>query len=281
MSINCNYCFLSFIQSAGFNIRKSNAFVKRLANYVIKRYGGSLVIQKTVQELLFDGYDDPLLDFLKKLNKFNVPFQKFGWFAERNLSATYDGYFEINTGQRDIRSMGLLNHWNYNNVTKYYHGDCSKVKGSAGELWPVDMNATGDITVFVTDVCRPLTLAYANDYETYGVVGSKWIGDYRVFDNGQLYPPNSCYCTGDKSSCPDLLPGVQNISDCRFGAPVFVSFPHFYLADPSYVNAVDGIRPQASLHEFSLALEPKTGIPLDVAARLQINILLQPIPGIR
>lgn len=271
------------LQSAAYNIRKSNILLKKLANLLITRFGAQLVITKTVKELLFDGYDDPLLDFLKKLNmsKFNIPFKKFGWFAERNESSTYDGHFEILTGEKDINRMGLMTQWNNGNTTKYYHADCSKVSGTSGELWPVDMNPTGNITVFVEDVCRPMTLSYATDYERFGVVGSKWIGDNKVFDNGQNYPPNSCYCTGYQSSCPDLLPGVQNISDCRFGAPVFVSFPHFYLADPSYVDAVDGVHPDGNLHEFFLALEPRTGIPLEVAARLQINILLQPISGIR
>lgn len=255
--------------------------VQKLANILINRLAGKIVVTKTVKELLFDGYDDKLLDFLKTLKRYPIPFKKFGWFVERNLSSSYDGHYEINTGETDIRQMGMLRRWNNNNVTKYFHDDCSKIQGTSGELWPVQMNAKGNITFFVSDVCRSLTLNYANDFERLGIVGSKWLADYRVFDNGQNYPPNSCYCTGEKSSCPDLLPGVQNMSDCRFGAPVFASFPHFYLADPSYVNALDGIKPEASQHEFYLALEPNTGIPLDIAARLQINILLQPIKNIK
>lgn len=252
-----------------------------MANYLINRLGAAMVIRKTVRELLFDGYDDPLLDILKKWKKFNIPFSKFGWFVERNDSSTYDGHFQIFTGQRNLRQMGILSQWNFSNKTKFYHDDCSMIKGTTGELWPVDLNATGDITVFITDICRSLTLSYANNYERLQVFGSKWIGNKRVFDNGENYPPNSCYCTGVRSSCPDLLPGVQNISDCRFGAPVFVSFPHFYLADPSYVNSIQGIQPETRLHEFYLALEPKLGIPLEVAARLQINILLQSISDIK
>lgn len=75
------------------------------------------------------------------------------------------------------------------------------------------------------------------------------MGDNRVFDNGQTYTPNSCYCTG--ASCPDLLKGVHNMSDCRFGAPVFASFPHFYLADSAYVRALEGMNPDQSKHEVN------------------------------
>lgn len=69
------------------------------------------------------------------------------------------------------------------------------------------------------------------------------------------------------------------MSDCRYGAPIFASFPHFYLANASYLNAVTGLSPNQSKHEFAISLEPITGIPLDVDAKLQINTLIQPISG--
>lgn len=238
-----------------------------------------LTVTKTVRELLFNGYNDTLLTFLKKYPLPGVklpPFDKFGWFVERNLSSTFDGNFEMYSGQEDILKMGLLTKWNHVTKTQYYHGECSDVNGTSGELWPMHMNATKDITFFVSDLCRPITLSYEQPHELYGITGSRWVGNYRVFDNGQKYPPNSCYCTGDQSSCPDLLSGVHNMSDCRYGAPAFASFPHFYLADTAYANAVSGLKPNKSEHEFSLSLEPNTGIPLEVDAKIQINVLIQP-----
>lgn len=265
-----------------FAIRHQNYLIRKLVNELILKSRGGLTVTKTVREWCFDGYDDPLLDLIKVLHlpQFKIPFSKFGWFVERNNSKTFDGRFEIFTGQDDITKLGMLTNWNGKKTSGYYYDDCSKVMGTTGEIWPVGINPTGNITVFVTDICRPITLNYQQPHDKFGLVGSRWIGDYRVFDNGQLYPPNSCYCTGLRSSCPDVLTGVHNASDCRFGAPVFASFPHFYLADKSYVNAVTGLKPNQSLHEFSISLEPKTGIPLSVAAKLQINILLQPITGI-
>lgn len=243
---------------------------------------GSLTVTKTVGELLFDGYNDPILRTLKTLNlpQFKVPFSKFGWFVERNNTPTFDGRFEIRTGQDDIKTVGLMTQWNYSNKTKFYRDGCSQVNGTSGELWPVDMDPTADITLFISDLCHSLTLDYEQEHTRFGVTGSRWVAGKKVFDNGEAYPENACYCTGPQSSCPDLLTGVQNISDCRFGAPVFASFPHFYLADPAYVKGVSGMEPNRSKHLFSLALEPHTGIPLEVEARLQINILLQPIDGI-
>lgn len=50
--------------------------------------------------------------------------------------------------------------------------------------------------------------------------------------------------------------GLFNVSSCRFGAPVFMSFPHFYNADPFYSQQVDGMKPDKNKHEFFVALEP-------------------------
>lgn len=77
-----------------------------------------------------------------------------------------------------------------------------------------------------------------------------------------------------------LLSGVMNVSACRFGAPVFISFPHFYAADPYYLQFVDGLKPNKSKHEFHITMEPDTAIPLEVAARLQVNVMVRQSPNI-
>lgn len=40
------------------------------------------------------------------------------------------------------------------------------------------------------------------------------------------------------------------------GAPVVLSFPHFYFADSSYLNAVEGLQPNSSIHSFHIDVEP-------------------------
>lgn len=40
------------------------------------------------------------------------------------------------------------------------------------------------------------------------------------------------------------------------GAPIVVSFPHFYQADPKYINAIDGLNPNKEEHETYLDLQP-------------------------
>lgn len=269
--------------TVAYAVRHDDALVKLGVNAIMSLRGGSLFVTHTVGEFLYDGYEDPLLTFLKETNSelFVIPFDKFGWFVDRNNSWSYDGVFNMNTGETDITKMGMLNKWNDETTTPFYSGGCSAINGTTGELWPPKQNTEGDLTLFVSDICRSVSLAPSQEeVERHGVTGFKWIGDDRVFDNGENYPPNTCFCTGPESDCPDLKSGVYNVSDCRFGAPAFISYPHFYLGDPSYVDAFDGLNPSQEKHEFSMALEPNTGIPVEVNAKLQVNILLQPISGI-
>jgi len=97
----------------------------------------------------------------------------------------------------------------------------------------------------------------------------------KTVDNGTIYPENICFATGE--SVPS---GVMNMSACRYGSPVFMSFPHYYAADPYFLNQIEGLKPSKEKHEFYMTLEPMTGIPLDVAARFQINMLIRPIPNV-
>lgn len=151
----------------------------------------------------------------------------------------------------------------------------SKKQITTGEPWPLGMDPTGEISVFIMDICRPVTLSYDSEYVHNGVKGSRWVVDDRAFDNGEKYPENKCYCTGNP--CPDLMAGVQNMSDCRFGGPIFASFPHFYLGDKYYSESMmTGMHPNKSEHEFSIVVEPNCGSPLKTDAKLQINVLIEP-----
>lgn len=90
------------------------------------------------------------------------------------------------------------------------------------------------------------------------------------------YKEQKCFDLGENS--PN---GIRNVSECRFGAPAFLSLPHFYLADKSLQDRVQGLNASADLHKLYMEIEPTTGLPLKVHARAQINILIQPIKGIK
>jgi hypothetical protein len=104
--------------------------------------------------------------------------------------------------------------------------------------------------------CRSMMLEYSGTKVIEGIESYVYTGGRHLLDNGDLYPDNKCFCSNKPREDPCALPtGVANVSLCRYGAPAFVSYPHFYLSDPSYMELID--MPNATDSDmFSLTLEP-------------------------
>jgi len=143
-------------------------------------------------------------------------------------------------------------------------------------------------------------LQFIETMKLEGITGNKYIGTKDMFDNGESVPSRRCFCPN--GNCGPS--GTLNISSCKFGAPAFVSMPHFYLADPSYTENITGMSPDKQKHELVVVLEPvsifhkcykqkvcneyytkkilkTSGVPLMVKAQLQLNLLLEPVTNMR
>ena len=97
-----------------------------------------------------------------------------------------------------------------------------------------------------------MTLDYTKDVKKNGVTFYRFAGTEKMFASVEENPENWCFCSGGVCN-PS---GVTNSSTCRFGAPAFVSFPHYFLADSFFQDQVEGLNPQIDLHEFHVDLEP-------------------------
>lgn len=231
---------------------------------------------KTVAELLFQGYNDPILHYAKKFG-FKVPYDKFGWFYPRNGSSTYDGYFEMNTGAADIMHLARMEQWDNVTQTQYYQSYCGMVNGSEGELFPPKRERT-NITIFFPDICRTISMPYLSDTSFLGVNSYRYALDRMLLANRTTCPSNWCFSpqTGQR----DWPDGVLDVAKCKFGAPAFVSLPHFLYADPYYTEQVEGMRPDEKEHRMFLDLQADSGIPVKLSARFQVNLLLEPMKHI-
>ncbi|XP_043253462.1 protein croquemort-like [Colletes gigas] len=256
--------------SVAYTLRHKKPLLRDITDRIMHAIKQKLVITKTVNQLLFEGYNDTMLTIARKLKITKIPMDKFGWFYNRNNSATYDGTFNMLTGVSNMLELGMLKGWNYKDKVDYYRGECGIVKGTNGDLWPpLPDNKT--ISFFISDICTSMTVVYANTTIHEGLTGVTYTSDDTIFDNGTKVPWRQCYCEGE---C--IPSGALNISLCKWGAPAFISLPHFYLADPSYRNNIDGMNPSKEKHQLSISIEPNTGVPLKVSAQLQLNLLIQP-----
>ena len=99
---------------------------------------------------------------------------------------------------------------------------------------------------------RTLKLDYVEDVEDGLVQSYRFAGSQRTFANTSENADNWCFATGGVNN-PS---GIFNASTCRYGAPAFISFPHYYLADPYYLDQVEGLEPDQDRHQFHIDLEP-------------------------
>lgn len=116
--------------------------------------------------------------------------------------------------------------------------------------------------------------------QKFGIEGVRFEGKATEFDNGTLYPEYACF-SYKENPMPSgvrynftffflanflfillLFPAFhlplccRDMSKCRYGAPAYVSYPHFLDADPWYTDSVDGLSPNRSEHGFFVDLEP-------------------------
>ncbi|KAL7034796.1 hypothetical protein ACKWTF_008098 [Chironomus riparius] len=249
---------------------------KKLISIALNGYEEEITVTKSARELLFEGYEDNMVlmgkaNLIEGFNISHIPYDKIGFFYMRNASTALSGMHNVHTGKDDSSKLGTIQNYKGSDFSNMYGGECSKVKGSPGELFPLDQQPAS-ISIFTPDMCRSLPFDFEREVDVFGVKGYRYLAGERLIDNGTKYPVNLCYSEGSERTYPS---GVFNLSACRFSSPVFMSYPHFYGADEYYLDLVEGLEPNRSKHESYITLEPMTGVPLEVVMRFQLNFLLK------
>ncbi|XP_045768243.1 protein croquemort-like [Maniola jurtina] len=261
------------IATVAYVLRHQPEYIRLPVDIFMRMYHEHLFMTANVSSWLFDGIDDPILDLAQRFPDLpiDIPYDKFGWFYTRNLSLEFDGVFLMNTGASDFSQLGNVEKWKNSNTT-VFRDECGEVRGSTGELWAPELGQP-EVTIFAPDICTYMVLSKSGPITIQGIEGVQYAANDSLFDNGHNYPHMACYCDAVRDE--NCLPaGALNVSACRFGAPAFVSQPHFYNMDPHYANKIKGLKPTEDMN-FKLALEMYTGMPLQVAAQLQINLLVR------
>jgi hypothetical protein len=108
----------------------------------------------TVNELLFEGYEDPLISGAVAMG---LPvLDRFGFFYKRNDSASVP--FEIDSGEADMGRFGLLRKYNNQTELNFWkeRSTCNQFnRSSTGELNPpFQLPHPAKVSLFVPDICR-------------------------------------------------------------------------------------------------------------------------------
>ena len=100
--------------------------------------------------------------------------------------------------------------------------------------------------------------------------------DETTFANATVNEDNACF----ENNLPS---GVQNVTFCKaidgMGAPIYISFPHFYSADPFYIHQFTSdsdFAPNQENHEPNMILETTLTVPIAINFRLQLIVRVDP-----
>jgi len=172
---------------------------------------------------------------------------------------------------------------------------CNQLRGTDGHQFPpfVNKDDQPELWLFNTVPCRSIFMQYQEEVKIEGITTL----EYSVPEDGANINKtiNVCACkelsdlvsnddpclvdldedTLNITSCPPITncyDGLQDVTRCQ-GAPTFISYPHFYLADEQQEHFT-GLQPDKMAHRTVMNVEPHTGMTLSLHSRIQLNIPL-------
>lgn len=208
----------------------------------------------------------------------------WGLFRDRNV--TLRKPVTIYHGMSDLSKKGWVKEFDSSPVLNWWEkgSECDKLGGYDGGTLPPGLGKEDSLDMFISLMCRRLELVYEKEEQyPHDLVANRYIppdnamGSHLDEDPVRRNEKNKCYCV-DGFSCQKS--GVLNMAPCKrtkdrpTGAPLALSYPHFYQADPHYRNAVEGLNPDKDRHQFYVDLSPELGIPLAIRPRFQLNIII-------
>ncbi|KAF5290039.1 hypothetical protein FQA39_LY14820 [Lamprigera yunnana] len=222
------------------------------------------------------GYNDAVYIIAKQLLKFNrnsPPFDKVGMFIQRRGISKQ--VLNMHTGVTDINKVQQLDNFNGKNHTTHWAAkECNAIRGGDGSAFPpFDVRTKQTVYVYNKEMCRSLPLLYQQDVKIFNgkINGLKYVLPTDAFDV-KSNQENRCYCNPEDKECSPK--GVFNTAPCAYNTPIFVSFPHFYNADPAVREAVEGLREDIP-HENYVIIHPTLGFTMSGRNRIQLNVQVQ------
>ncbi|XP_017774425.1 PREDICTED: lysosome membrane protein 2-like [Nicrophorus vespilloides] len=249
-------------------------FTKLGLNLLIRQTDTHPLVQMSPKEFMF-GYPSTLMTLGNKFLPGWINFEKLG-LIDRMYN--FEGDYEtVYTGEEDSSLSGLLDTYNGSPQMPEWKGRCGYVRGASdGMKFQSHIKDNDTLLFFRKSMCRPQYLIKENETFASGLIGNVYRFPKNGMDNGKYDSENSCYCRDNKC----LRSGLLDVRECYYGFPIALSYPHFLDSDQSIIDEVDGYVPDRQKHETYFVIQPKSGLPLDLAVRFQINMALGKIGSI-
>ncbi|XP_063922321.1 scavenger receptor class B member 1-like isoform X5 [Zophobas morio] len=244
-------------------------------NLLIRQTKTEALIQMTAKEFMF-GYSSTLMTLGNKFMPSWITFDKLGL-----IDRMYDfegDYETVYTGEDDVRKSGLLDTYRGSTKIPQWDNPCGNIRGASdGTKFPGFIQPNDTLLFFRKSMCRAKTLVKVGEQVINGLETYVYNFQEDADDNGVNNTANKCFCK-DQNRC--LPPGLLDVRGCYYGFPIALSYPHFYGGDPILNAKVIGSNPDPDKHKTYMAIQPTSGLPVDLAVRYQINMALGSIKTI-
>lgn len=254
-----------------------NSILSRTISLLLTAAKYKPFISLTADELVF-GYDDTLVSLAHRFYPRNKrPMNKMGLLNGRNGTLTEVSTINTGLGENGMHKFGYLDRLNgLDRLPFWNENPCNNISASEGSFFPPrDITKSDIVYVYDKDLCRIMPLKYAEPVVKDGIDADLYLLPRDVF--GGENKDNECYNEANYKA----EDGLQNISPCQYGAPVFISNPHFYNSDPKFLKEVEGLNPQKELHETYFKIQPKLGVPVEGKVRVQLNLRVEHAPAVQ
>ncbi|GFG34115.1 hypothetical protein Cfor_05571, partial [Coptotermes formosanus] len=255
----------SFLSEAPF-------IVKLGLNILMRRLDSEPALKMSVHDYLWKN-SDPLLKLAAKLVPSMVPTDNVGV-----LDMIYSKFKEDVTvfiGPDNTKRFFTMDQYNGRNRFGYWPNmTCDSVKlATEGVLYHQQISKDENLHFFRKTLCRVAPLIYEKEVVEQGVPAYRFNVPYDTFDRPKD-GSTDCYTLPGSKPHPD---GLSEISQCFYGVPMVVSFPHFLGVDPAVRNRVVGMKPDKAKHSGYTLVEPITGLPLESKAGVQCNLVVKDV----
>ncbi|TDG46135.1 hypothetical protein AWZ03_007477 [Drosophila navojoa] len=226
------------------------------------------IVRMTAREFMF-GFPSTLATLGNTLLPNWISFEKVG-LIDRMYDFSTD-FETFHTGVPDPAISGLYATYRGETTLPQWEGDhCSNIEyASDGTKFKSFIQPNETVKFFRKSMCRPINLYRDGEERTFGSLkGYNYVFEENAFDNGAINEANKCFCRhGD---CQPV--GLIDVTDCYYGFPISLSFPHFMNGDVGLVENITGMQPDPEKHSTAFVIQPESGLPLSLSVKVQINM---------
>ncbi|KAL6433397.1 hypothetical protein ACFW04_006503 [Cataglyphis niger] len=261
-------------------VRDRSFAVRFVTNTVLSTLQERSFINETAGGFIW-GNDNRLFHMAKPLMMFerDISFDKFGILVSRD--GVSKDRITMGTGSRTIDNLGMIERVNGIDNRHIWNDErCDKIMGSDGSMIPPRLieDTSKTLYIYSQEMCRSLPFHFTEQVTTFGIPSLRYKFTPDAFNFSD--PQNKCFCqkVNGLRVCPPT--GLFNISACNYGMPLLSSFPHFYGADKSLLEQIDGLNPRQEAHESYINLHGRIATPMAGWSRTQLNLEVRKAIGV-